>query len=72
MKDSKPKKSFDNYIKYSNIAFQMAAIIGLGVFGGVKIDQYLGWKFPVFTLVLTLFSLSIAIYISIRDFLKKP
>jgi hypothetical protein len=50
---------------------QMLIIIGLGVFGGYSIDKSLGWKVPVFTLVLSLLSVAIAIYISIKDFLKK-
>jgi hypothetical protein len=50
---------------------QMMVIIGLGVFGGVKLDEYLGWKIPVCTLVLSLLSVSAAIYLSIKDYLKK-
>nr|MBP9790430.1 AtpZ/AtpI family protein [Bacteroidia bacterium] len=46
-------------------------IIGLGVFGGVKLDEYLGWKIPIATLVLSLLSVAVAIYLSIKDFLKK-
>ncbi len=68
----KRKKPFDNYVKYTNIAFQMAAVIGIGVFGGVKIDQYFAWRIPVFTIILSLVSVVAAIYIAVRDFLKKP
>ena len=52
------------------MAFQMMAIIGLGTFGGVKLDEYLAWNFPVFTIIFSLASVSIAIYISIKDLLK--
>jgi hypothetical protein len=49
----------------------MGVIIGAGVFGGVKIDQWLELKFPVFTLILTVFGFSTAIYIAVKDFIRK-
>lgn len=77
MQEKKPKnqekisKSLSNYAKYSNLAFQMVAFILVGVFGGIKLDQWLHMKFPVFTVVLSLLSTSMAIYYGIKDFLKK-
>lgn len=53
------------------MAVQMAAIIVGGVLGGVEIDKYLKLSFPIFTLVLTLLSVFLAIYYFIRDILKK-
>jgi hypothetical protein len=50
---------------------QMLAIIGLGVFGGYKLDNMMGNKIPIFTLILSLLSVAAAIYLSIKDFLKK-
>ncbi|MBK6446728.1 MAG: AtpZ/AtpI family protein [Bacteroidetes bacterium] len=58
-------------MRYASMATQMLAIIGLGVWGGVKLDAYLGLKVPVFTLVLSLLSVAAAIYLSIKDFIKK-
>lgn len=50
----------------------MAAIIGLGTYGGVKLDELLGLKkFPAFTLILSLLSVFAAIYYFIKDFIKK-
>ncbi|HEY0029716.1 MAG TPA: AtpZ/AtpI family protein [Bacteroidia bacterium] len=66
-----PKKQLNNYAKYSAMGFQMAAIIGGGVFLGIKLDEWLKLKFPVFTLVLTLLSVFLAIYYFIKDILKK-
>jgi hypothetical protein len=65
------RKQFEGYARYSNIAIQMGVIIGAGVFGGVKIDQWLELKFPVFTLILTVFAFSTAIYIAVKDFIHK-
>ncbi len=67
-KKKKQKNNFSEYAKYTNIAFKMSAIIFLGVFGGYKIDQW--WttlEFPLATLVLSLFSVSLAIYVIIKD-----
>jgi len=50
----------------------MAIIIGGGMYGGVRLDRWLDWKFPLFTITLSLLAVTLAIYISIRDFLKKP
>ncbi len=61
----------ENYARYSNMAFQMFAIIGIGVFGGVKLDQWLKIGFPVFTIILSILSVAAAIYSVIKDLLKK-
>jgi predicted membrane channel-forming protein YqfA (hemolysin III family) len=64
------KKKFDNYIRYSSLAFEMAAIMAIGVFAGFKIDGWLNLSFPVFTLALMIFSVVAAIYHAIKNFLK--
>ena len=68
-KFQKPKKKIDDFIRYSSLAFEMVVIMGIGVFAGVKIDSWLGFKFPVFTLVLMILSVIGAIYYAIRKFL---
>ena len=49
----------------------MALIMGGGTYGGIQLDKLLGLKFPVFTLVLAMTSVFLAIYIFIKDFIKK-
>ncbi len=66
-----PKKPLNDYARYSGMAVQMGVIIALGAWGGTKLDAYFGFKTPVITLVLTLLSVFIAIYLSIKDFIKK-
>jgi F0F1-type ATP synthase assembly protein I len=64
------KKSYlNNYARYSSIAFQMLAIILLGVFGGYKLDGWLN-TIPVFTVLLSLLSVVIAIYSVVKDLLN--
>ncbi len=70
MKLKNPKKSLNDYAKYSSIAFQMVAIILIGVYAGVKLDEWITNGTPVFTLVFSLLSVSLAIYYVIKDLLK--
>ena len=53
------------------MGFQMAATIGLGVWGGISLDNYLQLKFPIFTIVLSLVGVFAGIYIAVKDLLKK-
>lgn len=69
-KKDKGKKLLDSYAKYTSIAFQMLVIILLGVFGGIKLDEWLKLKFPVFTVTLAILSVMLAIYYSVKDFLR--
>ena len=65
------KKPLNDYLKYGAMSFQMAAIVLLFTWGGMKLDKYLGMKFPVCTLVLLLFSIFAALYLVLKDFIKK-
>jgi F0F1-type ATP synthase assembly protein I len=49
----------------------MIAIVLAGVFGGIKLDEWLEWKFPLFTILLSILGIFVAIYFAIKDFLKK-
>jgi F0F1-type ATP synthase assembly protein I len=66
----KKKKSLDSYARYSSIAFQMLVIILAGVFGGIKLDEWLELDIPVFTIILSLLSVILAIYYVTRDLLR--
>lgn len=68
-KFQKQKKRFDDFIKYSNLAFEMVAIMAVGVFAGIKLDQWLEMDFPAFTLGLMILSVIGAIYYVMRKFL---
>ncbi len=50
----------------------MAAIIGLSVFGGKKLDELLGFqKTPYFTVAIGLIAVVASLYMVIKDFLRK-
>jgi len=48
----------------------MVVIILIGVLGGIKLDQIVKLEFPLFTLIFSMLSVGLAIYYSIKDFLK--
>lgn len=64
------KKGLVDYARYTGMAFQMAAIIFAGAFGGLKLDQWLKTK-PVFTITLSIGFVFLAIFYVTRDLLKK-
>lgn len=49
----------------------MAIIIVLGTVGGYKLDEYFGFEKHILTLILSLLSVVFAIYIVIKDLIKK-
>lgn len=69
-KPEKNKKHLRDYARYSNLAFRLIAIILVGFFGGMKIDQWLKLESPIFTLVLALTGLFLSLYLLIKDLLK--
>lgn len=68
---NKSKEYLNSYARYSSLAIQMGVIITGGVFGGYLIDNQIKWKFPLFTIILSLFSVALAIYLAIKDLTKK-
>ena len=67
----KNSTGFTSYAKYSALAIQAGLLIFGGTFGGYKLDSWLNLKFPLFTLVLSLLTVSAAIWLLVRDVLKK-
>lgn len=68
-KYQKPKKKFDDFIRYSSLAFEMIVIMGIGTWSGILLDDWLELGFPAFTLVLMIVSVVGAIYHAIRKFI---
>ncbi len=64
------EQSTNNYLKYSGLAFQMIGIIGIFTFGGLWLDKKLSWKFPIFTILLTITGVALSIYSGLKDFIK--
>ena len=73
MQPSVPPNKAGNHtiLRYTSLATQMAVTIFLGVWGGMKLDSYFQFNTPVMTLICSLSGVTLAVYIVIRDVLRK-
>lgn len=63
-----PKKRPElSVLRFSGMAFTMAAAIGLFLFGGIKLDQHLENETPWATISGALFGLTAGFYIVLKD-----
>lgn len=61
---------YRNTLKYVGLGTQMMALMGLGVWGGMKLDDLTNWKFPLFVITLPLLALGVSLWQLIREFNK--
>lgn len=66
MTKRKSDSGLNSWVKFSGIAFEMIAIIGLGSFLGHKLDGRFLHKTPVFTIVFSLLAIGVSMYTVIR------
>jgi hypothetical protein len=64
-------RSNSGLMRYASMGTQILVTILLFVFAGYKLDQWLHFKFPAFTLGLSLLGVVLGIYFAVRDLLKK-
>ena len=69
-KEKQPSKPLNAYAKYSSLGIQMAIIIGGGCYGGYKLDEYYKNTNSVFTIIFSLLSIGLAMYVVIKDVIK--
>lgn len=69
-KGFKGQKRVSSYLKFSNLAIQMAVIITAGALGGRWLDEKQGNEVPVWTLVLVLIAVFGSMYQIIRAVIK--
>lgn len=60
-----------SFLRFSSMATQMGITIFLGVWGGIKLDQFFQFETPVMTLICSLLGVILAVYIVIREVLRK-
>ena len=65
------KNSPHSILRYTTMATQMAITIFLGVWLGLKADEHWSPETPIFTMVGSLIGVVVAIYMVIRDVMKK-
>ena len=69
-KNQLPPKQPNTFIRFSNLAVQMGAIIGLSSWGGVKLDAYFKTQQPYYTIVLSLLGIGIAFYVVLKGLIS--
>lgn len=57
-------------MRYAGLATQWLVMLLLAVWGGMKLDKMIGWRFPVLTVVLPLLALCISLWQLIKAFNK--
>lgn len=68
--ESRPRSN-NAFLRYGSMTTQMAITIGLAVWGGVKLDEKFPNRFHAWTLILSISGVALAMYMVIRDLLKK-
>ena len=66
-KKRKPSSKINDYARFTGIGFQMIAIIGLGSYGGVKLDESYPNDYSLWTIVCSLASVGIAMYFVVKQ-----
>ena len=61
------KQALNSYVKYTGVAFQMMAIIGLSAYIGYKTDQYYEHKTQWVTAIVCVLGVFLSIYQTIRQ-----
>lgn len=69
LKDATQKTT--SFAQYSGIAFQMLGTIGLGVYAGIKLDEWQGNDRPIWTIILSLTAIGASLYLFIRQLTNK-
>ena len=69
-KDKQPPKPLNAYAKYSALGIQMAVVIGGGCYAGFKLDAYFANSTPIYTIILSLVSIALAMYLVLKDFIN--
>ena len=59
-----------SFVQFSGIAFQMLGTIGLGVWLGMKIDEWQNNRSPVWTIILSLTAIGASLYLFIKQLTK--
>ncbi|RAI99433.1 putative F0F1-ATPase subunit (Ca2+/Mg2+ transporter) [Chitinophaga skermanii] len=62
-----PPSNKELLMRYAGLAFQMLAGIGVALFAGYKIDQWVGIRFPLFMIIFSLLALAVLLWQIIKD-----
>ena len=66
-----PKNNMSNPMRYAGLATQWLLVLLLAVWGGIKGDHLLAWRFPILTIILPLLALCLLFWQLLKE-LNKP
>ena len=64
--NKKKKSSIGNVAIYLSLGIEMALIVLLCVLAGIALDNYVGWKVPILTLVMAFVGMFASIWILLK------
>jgi hypothetical protein len=67
---SDPKDNRNSTMRYVGLGTQWMVLLLVAVWGGWKLDQNTGWKFPLFTVLFPLLALVVSLWQLIKEFNK--
>ena len=62
-----PDRRVNKWVRFSGMGFQMGLVIFLGTWGGMKLDEKYPNEHKVYTIILSLLSVFIALYLVIKE-----
>lgn len=63
-------EKYGNGLRYAGLATQLMALMAVSVWGGMKLDEWIGWKFPVLLISLPVIALCLSLWQLIKEFNK--
>lgn len=67
---SKKQRQFSAYAKYSGLAIQMGVAIGFFTWLGTYLDESQSNEKPIWTIILSLLGIAVALYIPLKDLIS--
>lgn len=64
---SSRKKQYSTLWRYTGLAFQMMASLGVSLWLGYMLDQWLGMPFPLFMIIFSLLALALLLWQIVKD-----
>lgn len=64
---SSRKKPHNLLLRYAGLAFQMLAAIGIALWAGYMLDQWIGLRIPVFMIIFSLLALALLLWRIVKD-----
>lgn len=64
---SRKKKPYNLLWRYTGLAFQMLAAIGVSLWLGHLLDDWIGMRFPLFMIIFSLLALALLLWQIVKD-----